>query len=71
MYGTCVQNGCCETTGSHWEQRVLQNELMSPVVTTGVTHISPITLALLEDSGWYTPDYSKAFSGYRKGDHCQ
>lgn len=43
--------------GSHWEERILQTELMQPVVNGGQLHISPLTLALFEDSGWYTANY--------------
>lgn len=46
--------------GSHWEQRILQTELMAPIVTGSTIHVSPMTLAAFEDSGWYTADYSQA-----------
>ncbi len=52
--------------GSHWESRILGNDVMSPVSTPGTARISSLTLALFEDSGWYTPDYSKA-SQFAKG----
>jgi hypothetical protein len=46
--------------GSHWEQRLLETEVMAPLIVTYRLRISRLTLALLEDSGWYTPDYSLA-----------
>ena len=55
--------------GSHWEQRILQTELMAPIVTGSTVHISPMTLAAFEDSGWYTADYSQAAS-YVRGKVC-
>jgi hypothetical protein len=45
--------------GSHWEQRLLEQELMAPIVNT-VMKISPMTLAMFADSGWYDVDYSQA-----------
>jgi hypothetical protein len=40
------------TISSHWERRVLYDDLMSG--TTGRNRYSSLTLAALEDSGWYT-----------------
>ena len=58
-----------DTKGSHWEQRVFQNEAM-----TGLAHhnpvISRVTLALLEDTGWYNVNYEMAGAllyGFGKG----
>lgn len=42
---------------NHWESRFLAYDLMNPSITVGQAHkysLSSITLALLEDSGWYT-----------------
>eukprot|EP00916_Digyalum_oweni_P014828 GHVL01024263.1.p1 GENE.GHVL01024263.1~~GHVL01024263.1.p1 ORF type:complete len:803 (+),score=121.86 GHVL01024263.1:21-2429(+) len=47
------------SAGSHWEQRILNSELMTSQAS-GLQLISEITLALLEDTGWYYPDYSYA-----------
>ena len=47
------------TAGSHWDKRIMMNDYMTgyvpaePVWTT-------ITLAALQDSGWYTADYTLA-----------
>lgn len=54
------QDTSCALLASHWEERLLQNEIMQPVTVGGEVHISPMTLAVFEDSGWYTADYSKA-----------
>jgi leishmanolysin len=50
------------TSGTHWEKRVLLNELMVGYFTGGeVTRsVSPMTLAYFKDSGHYDVDYSKA-----------
>ena len=47
---------------------------MSPVSSSGYPRISPMTLALFEDSGWYTPNYTMASRysygrdwGYKQG----
>ncbi|GLJ40295.1 hypothetical protein SUGI_0828070 [Cryptomeria japonica] len=47
------------TAGSHWEKRLLMNEIMTGSVDTRSV-VSPMTLALLEDSGWYQANYSMA-----------
>ena len=45
--------------GSHWEQRLMMNELMVST-TSHVAVYSALTLAALEDSGWYRSNYSMA-----------
>ncbi|KAI8015100.1 Leishmanolysin-like peptidase [Camellia lanceoleosa] len=47
------------TSGSHWEKRLLMNEIMMGSVDTRSV-VSKMTLALLEDSGWYQANYSMA-----------
>lgn len=47
------------TAGSHWEKRLLMNEIMTGSVDTRSV-VSPMTLALLEDSGWYRANMSMA-----------
>eukprot|EP00192_Tetraselmis_astigmatica_P008314 CAMPEP_0117679680 /NCGR_PEP_ID=MMETSP0804-20121206/17940_1 /TAXON_ID=1074897 /ORGANISM="Tetraselmis astigmatica, Strain CCMP880" /LENGTH=646 /DNA_ID=CAMNT_0005489111 /DNA_START=299 /DNA_END=2240 /DNA_ORIENTATION=- len=43
-----------------WEERLLSGDLMSGGGAPQLTAVvSNITLALLEDSGWYVPDYSR------------
>jgi hypothetical protein len=44
---------------SHWSKRILNTEFMI-ADSYGENFISNFTLALLEDSGWYKVDYSKA-----------
>lgn len=47
-----------ECFGSHWHERLFLGEILSPVLTSSTENIlSPLTLALMEDSGWYTVDY--------------
>lgn len=47
------------SAGSHWDQRVLEGEIMDPVAGidtfVGRHVISNITLALLQDTGWCEP----------------
>ncbi|EPS62049.1 hypothetical protein M569_12743, partial [Genlisea aurea] len=47
------------TSGSHWEKRLLMNEIMTGSVDTRSV-VSKMTLALLEDSGWYKANYTMA-----------
>ena len=46
--------GGCSLIGSHWEQRILASDLMASTSDgSGTVVISPMTLAIFEDSGWY------------------
>ncbi|XP_028419467.1 leishmanolysin-like peptidase 2 [Perca flavescens] len=48
---------------SHWESRVLQGSIMAPVLGDSTTvRIDPVTLAALQDTGWYTVDLNQAQS---------
>ncbi|XP_011406415.2 PREDICTED: leishmanolysin-like peptidase [Amphimedon queenslandica] len=54
---------------SHWEKRILGNEVMTGIIDSNPT-LSNITLALLEDSGWYKVNYvygEYLAWGYKKG----
>ncbi|KAA0198737.1 Leishmanolysin peptidase [Fasciolopsis buskii] len=42
---------------THWEKRILENELMTATYTNSY-RVSPITLAMMEDTGWYLANYS-------------
>lgn len=47
--------------GSHWHERLFLGEIMSPVLTGSSENVlSPLTLALMEDTGWYRVDYRGA-----------
>ncbi|XGW06195.1 hypothetical protein V3C99_016481 [Haemonchus contortus] len=48
-----------EARGSHWENRAFGNELMTAVAKQ-LPVLSRLSLALLEDSGWYKANYDKA-----------
>lgn len=63
----------CVPYGSHWEERILGDELLSGVASPR-SFLSPLTLALFRDSGWYDVDYSEAdplyygrSTGYQQG----
>ncbi|CAJ1086039.1 leishmanolysin-like peptidase 2 [Xyrichtys novacula] len=48
---------------SHWESRVLQGSIMTAVLGDSTTvRIDPVTLAALQDTGWYIVDLSRAQS---------
>ncbi|KAK3269811.1 hypothetical protein CYMTET_21763 [Cymbomonas tetramitiformis] len=46
--------------GAHWEARVMGPELMSYGEGVGEPYISDLTLAFLEDTGYYVANYSHA-----------
>lgn len=48
--------------GSHWDERTMYDELMSPVVQGHPegNRVSAFTLALFEDTGWYKANYANA-----------
>jgi len=58
----------CDLQGSHWEQRLLSTELMASYAQH-VMKLSPLTLAVFEDSGWYTANYSAADWFRRNSDY--
>lgn len=48
---------------SHWESRVLQGSIMAAVLGDPATvRIDPVTLAALQDTGWYSVNLSRAQS---------
>ncbi|XP_018900151.2 leishmanolysin-like peptidase [Bemisia tabaci] len=47
------------TALTHWEKRVFENEAMTGTHTQNPTY-SRVTLALMEDTGWYKANYSMA-----------
>ena len=51
---------CESIIESHWKLRTLKNEIMNFVGTEPTSYVSPMTLALLADSGWYQVDYGMA-----------
>lgn len=44
---------------THWEKRIFENEAMTGTHTQNPVY-SRITLALMEDTGWYLPNYNEA-----------
>jgi hypothetical protein len=48
--------------GDHWEERLAWDSSMSAILTPGSVpeYLSPFTLALLEDSGWYKANFTMA-----------
>ena len=45
--------GDSDCFGSHWDHRLFHNEFMTAVYTGSRQYVTALTLALLEDSGWY------------------
>ena len=56
-----IGSGCL---GSHWEERTMFDELMSPLADDHYSgnRVSKFTLALFEDTGWYKANYTMADS---------
>ncbi|XP_029382793.1 leishmanolysin-like peptidase 2 [Echeneis naucrates] len=51
------------SVSSHWESRILRGSIMAAVLEDWTTvRIDPITLAALQDTGWYTVNLSRAQS---------
>lgn len=47
--------------GDHWDERLFATSNLSPIRQgSAPTQMTPVTLALLEDSGWYKVNYTKA-----------
>jgi len=64
LKGAELENqGGSGTQWSHWEESLFYDEVMTGLQSGSQRSVlSNLTLALLEDSGWYMPDYS--FGGY-------
>ncbi|KAJ9452885.1 Leishmanolysin-like protein [Diplonema papillatum] len=59
--GVALENqGGTGTALSHWEKRILGNEIMTGVVTNEAAVVSAMTLAYFEDTGVYGVNYSTA-----------
>ena len=60
LEGAEIENqGRAGTRWTHWEKRVFQNEAMTGTYTQNPV-FSRITLALMEDTGWYKVNYRMA-----------
>lgn len=44
---------------SHWDERYLNGEYMTEYSNNKQSYVSALTLALLQDTGWYQIDYAK------------
>eukprot|EP00122_Pirum_gemmata_P000961 Pgem_evm1s863 len=49
--------GGAGTAGSHWDQTIMNTALMTGGLSAHMHYLTPLTLAFLEDSGWYKLDY--------------
>lgn len=59
------------TVGSHWEDSFFRSELMTSEIEERRTMLSGLTLALLEDTGWYRARYDHAeLLRWGKGSGC-
>ena len=60
------------TAGSHWEARILLGDYMNGIIYTEEQVISEITLALLEDTGYYKANYyTGGLMRYGKNKGCE
>ena len=60
---------CSELLQPHWKMRTLKAELMTWLSFDTRSWVSPMTLALLEDSGWYEVDYNMAAASIPTGSY--
>ena len=58
LEGVFLENeGTQASAGAHWEKDIFGNELMTSQ-KSGISSLSVLTLALLEDTSWYKVNYS-------------
>jgi len=71
LAGAYMENsGSSATAGSHFERKIFTYEMMTSGLVLG-QQVSQFTLALLEGSGWYVPDYSYAdIYSFGQGQGC-
>ncbi|CAB9497966.1 Leishmanolysin-like peptidase [Seminavis robusta] len=58
--GARLENYEASCVGSHWDERLFLTDVMSPALTWRNTMVTPLTLALMEDTGWYQVNYQNA-----------
>ena len=61
LEGASLENQPTRTdscTGDHWDERLYYPESMSGVLSPTTNILSSLTLALMEDSGWYKANYT-------------
>lgn len=51
--------GSDSCTGDHWDEHDFYPELLSGVISPTTNVLSHLTLALMEDSGWYRANYTQ------------
>eukprot|EP00554_Chaetoceros_debilis_P014309 CAMPEP_0194124942 /NCGR_PEP_ID=MMETSP0150-20130528/59201_1 /TAXON_ID=122233 /ORGANISM="Chaetoceros debilis, Strain MM31A-1" /LENGTH=2931 /DNA_ID=CAMNT_0038818727 /DNA_START=94 /DNA_END=8886 /DNA_ORIENTATION=- len=57
--------------GSHWESRLFASDIVAAIKLPTHQILTPLTLAILEDSGWYKADYtSSSVSPFGHGRGC-
>lgn len=63
MKGARLENQPTSTDcfGSHFDEMLYYTEIMGAVFSESVNILSPLTLALLEDSGWYRANYQSEY----------
>jgi len=63
MKGARLENQPTSTDcfGSHFDEMLYYTEIMGAVFSQSVNILSPLTLALLEDSGWYRANYESEY----------
>jgi len=74
LQGAELENeGGTGTIWSHWEESLFYDEVMTGLASgSGRSVLSNLTLALMEDSGWFQPDYSfGGYLGFGKGAGCE
>jgi len=58
-----LQDASADALSSHWESRVLQGSIMAAVLGDSATvRIDSVTVAALQDTGWYSVNLSQAQS---------
>jgi hypothetical protein len=45
-------------TGDHWDEKAFYSSTLSGVISADENYLTPLTVALAEDSGWYLGNYS-------------
>ena len=58
LAGARLENYEPSCVGSHWDERLFLTDILSPALAWRNNRLSPLTLALLEDTGWYKVNYA-------------
>merc|ERR1712137_1196113 len=69
MKGVGLQTTSPTEVGAHWNESLLNDELLTPVSGAEPEKVSPMTMAFMEDTKWYKANFDLVENYDFKKDH--